>query len=144
MRFAWRCGVRALPFLGRSGSFSFWGKKDRKKHIYSIFYALDFNAYAYDAADAAVAYNAAYDAYDDAAADAAKNNINLESIILQDLIAIRNKKRENQLTLTDLYGEVWGNFQKALEAEGCAYWGRLYLKRMKSVILRNNTNFCLS
>ena len=26
----------------------------------------------------------------------------------------------------EIYGEVWDNFQRALEKEGCSYWGRLY------------------
>lgn len=53
--FAWRCGVRALPLLGSSGSFNFWNKKDRQKHIYSVFYALDSIAAgsAYDSGSAA-------------------------------------------------------------------------------------------
>ena len=39
--FAWRCAVRALPFLGYKGHFDFWKEKDTQKHLYSIFYALD-------------------------------------------------------------------------------------------------------
>ncbi|MGA1864607.1 MAG: hypothetical protein ACMUHX_06050 [bacterium] len=57
VNFAWRCAVRALPFCGSIGSFSFWNKNERQKHIYAIFYALDVNAYfsgvAYEAVDAA-------------------------------------------------------------------------------------------
>ncbi len=183
VHFAWRCAVRALPFLGSNGRFDFWDtKKDRQKHIYSIFYALDINAsitygaksaYAHAAevafADAADAADAAYAAYADAAdaarsaADAAKsayaayvayahastyvaadaayaaseaaksaayaarNTINLETIMLRDLDTIQNQgKVIDQHALTDLYGNIWDNFQKALKSEGCAYWGRLY------------------
>ena len=46
VHFAWRCAARALPFLGSTGSFNFWDKKDRQKYIYAIFYALDVNAAA--------------------------------------------------------------------------------------------------
>ena len=163
VHFAWRCAVRALPFLGSNGNFNFWNKKDRQKYIYAVFYALDFNAYAavayaadaytaaaaayaadaYAVAAAAYAYAAAYavDATADAAdatavagyavdsaayAVAANKNMNLEPIILQDLNTIQNKRWAAQHKLTDLYGEIWDNFQKALESEGCAYWGQLY------------------
>jgi len=33
VHFAWRCAVRALPFLGHTGSFNFWDKRDRQKYI---------------------------------------------------------------------------------------------------------------
>jgi GTPase SAR1 family protein len=118
VRFAWRCGVRALPILGHSGNFDFWREK-RQNHIYAVFYALDY------------AYAAAYAAYADAAA---KVKINLESILISDLNAVqvarplRWEGGGNQEKPADLYGEVWDCFQKALEAEGCGYWGRLYQK----------------
>jgi len=79
-QFAWRCGLRALPFLRVTKGFSYWPKKDRQKHLYSIFNALDVTAYstlqkyltsadARAAADAANAYAA--NAYAAAAAAAA-------------------------------------------------------------------------
>ncbi len=182
VNFAWRCAVRALPFLGSNGNFNFWNKEYRQRYIYSIFCALDINAShaasstvshstadtlsrdasnalsyaaseafsyavyaAYDAADAAVnavsyysSYGASHGAvhptvtsYAAYAASyacqaAAKNNMNLESIILRDLYNIQSRRGENQYRLTDLYGEIWGNFQKALDAEGCTYWEQLY------------------
>jgi hypothetical protein len=46
VRFAWRCAMRALPFLGGSGSFNFWDKENRQKYIYAIFYGLDVSAAA--------------------------------------------------------------------------------------------------
>ncbi|NOU19042.1 MAG: hypothetical protein HOO91_15910 [Bacteroidales bacterium] len=62
LHFAWRCAVRALPFLGVEGNFDFWEKKDRQKYLYSIFHALDANinasAAAEDAASAAAAASA--------------------------------------------------------------------------------------
>ena len=173
VHFAWRCAVRALPILGSTGTFNLWEKKDRQKHIYSIFYALDVsaatthdarkaidddtttnavrkvldnaadatrqvigdetNAAPYDAclATTYAAFTASVADYAQNAANAAnaaatKKKINLESLILQDLVTIQNKKREKQPKPTDLYGEIWGNFKKALAAEGCAYWGNLY------------------
>jgi GTPase SAR1 family protein len=96
VRFAWRCAVRTLPFLGVKGNFDFWKKEDRQKHLQAILYALDISyaddakaddakaaayaayaakAYADDAAYAkAAAYAADYDDYDadDDADDAAK------------------------------------------------------------------------
>jgi GTPase SAR1 family protein len=53
-----------------------------------------------------------------------KKNINLKSIIVQDLTILQGEKGEH--ISTKLYGEIWHNFQKALEAEDCAYWGKLY------------------
>jgi small GTP-binding protein len=137
--FAWRCAVYALPLLGINGNFNFWKKKNRQEHIYSIFYALDINvraaAYAYaDAARAAddddaraaraAAYDAARAADDDVTYGNIQKKINLESIILQDLKTLQEKER--QYISTEFYGEIWHNFQKALEAEDCAYWGNLY------------------
>ncbi len=158
-QFAWRCGVRALPFLGKDGNFDFWEKEDRQEYIYSVLYALDSSATyaanaafpnaAYAAANAAkatvndtvndttlnaafaAAYAATYDsAYAATAAYAAAkafNKIDILSVILQDLNNIQNKgDGVDQQILPDLYGEVWDNFQKALDAEGCGYWGQLY------------------
>ncbi|MCL2330352.1 MAG: hypothetical protein FWC56_03520, partial [Phycisphaerae bacterium] len=58
VRFAWLCGVRALPFLGAKGHFEYWNSKKkgdlRQKHLLAVFRALDVAAaYAYDAAYAA-------------------------------------------------------------------------------------------
>ena len=57
--FAWRCAIRALPFLGYKGNFDFWKAEDRQKHLYVIFNALDAAAYAYAADAYAAAYAAA-------------------------------------------------------------------------------------
>ncbi len=65
--FAWRCAVRALPFLGYKGYFNFWEVQDLQKHLYSVFYALDSVADTAAYADTA----AAAAAYADAAAAAA-------------------------------------------------------------------------
>jgi GTPase SAR1 family protein len=71
-----------------------------------------------------VALNTAEDAINAAVyANSAKD---LASIILHDLIAIKNNEKIIQENNTDWYGKIWDNFQKALESEGCAYWGRLY------------------
>ena len=73
--YAWLCSVRALPFLGVTGHFNFWGKEKIETHLNSIFYALDvcigdnFSATndVYDGAitaarAAAYSCNSAYDA----------------------------------------------------------------------------------
>lgn len=39
--FAWRCALRALPFLGNNGHFNFWIENDRQKRLYNILRALD-------------------------------------------------------------------------------------------------------
>ncbi len=92
-------------------------------------------AYAGDAPDTTYATYAANSAANVAraafaAAAAAKININFETIILNDIKAMQQGKKIDQQISTDLYGEVWDNFQKALEKEGCAYWGRLYMSIM--------------
>jgi len=84
-RFAWLCGVRALPFLSVSRNFAYWRIAKRQKYLYGIFSALDVSAsiaflddfaaksaHVAKAADAVdfAAKNAAYAAY--AAANAAK------------------------------------------------------------------------
>ncbi|MCK5829765.1 MAG: hypothetical protein KAH20_05635 [Methylococcales bacterium] len=53
---------------------------------------------------------------------AARNDLNLKSLILNDL----QTNNEDKYDSISFYGKIWTNFQEALEAEGCAYWGRLY------------------
>ena len=65
VNFTWRCAVRALPYLGGKGNFIYWKKKDRQKHLYAVFYALDsaiadVTADADATADVADAADAAY------------------------------------------------------------------------------------
>ncbi|MCP4373862.1 MAG: hypothetical protein GY797_38035, partial [Deltaproteobacteria bacterium] len=131
--FAWRCAVRALPFLGSNGHFNFWYEKDRQNHLFSIFLAL-YLAVDRDSIDAArddIAASRAAIAARYSAMDATRNNrkmlMNLEPILLRDLNTIQNKEKlDIQHMLTDLYGDIWDNFQKALATESCAYWGQLY------------------
>ena len=205
VQFVWRCGMRALPFLGANANFDFWDVENRQKHLDAVFHALDFaaaaasyaaatahaaaasyadaashafsasaaatsasasaaaasaatSAYATTtaaassasaataaaAATAAYAASAAYAAFADAdaayASDAAsataafaasyaaasKSDKGQEMIaaIWHDLEAAQGK---TTLPLSvDLYGGVWENFQQALAAEGCVWWGRLY------------------
>ena len=71
-----------------------------------------------------VAHSAIYPATNSAYAAnqaAFKSNMNLESVILRSL-----KRSVGQHISTEFYGELWDNFQKVLEAEGCGYWGKLY------------------
>jgi GTPase SAR1 family protein len=56
--FAWRCALRALPYLGAEGNFAFWKKEERQEYIYAIFCALDISA--------ANSFNDDADAYDSA------------------------------------------------------------------------------
>jgi small GTP-binding protein len=48
VRFAWRCAVRALPFLGAKGNLDFWKEEERHKYLQSLFYALDLTAFYAD------------------------------------------------------------------------------------------------
>jgi small GTP-binding protein len=70
VRFAWRCAVRALPFLGAKGNFDFWKENDRQKHLQSIFYAVDTAADT-AAADPVAFADVAFAFADAAFADAA-------------------------------------------------------------------------
>jgi len=45
-QFSWLCALRALPFLSVERGFTYWEEKERQKHLYSIFYAMDVNAQA--------------------------------------------------------------------------------------------------
>jgi len=38
--FAWRCAIRALPFLAFKGDFNYWRRNEIQKNLYSIFHAL--------------------------------------------------------------------------------------------------------
>ena len=158
VQFAWRCGMRALPFLGTNANFDFWDVENRQKHLYAVFHALDFatsasSSYVTAAAASAAAYAAAASSATTAAAyaaaassssssassaaataaaaayaAAAKSGKGQEMIaaIRHDLKVAQGKKPEP--LSVDLYGDVWENFQQALTAEGCAWWGRFYQK----------------
>ncbi len=163
LQFAWRCAVRAFPFLGARGNFDCWEEEKRQGHMYSVIRALDYAAAAdaaYAAADAAAAAELAsadaaaaevavattavaaaaaelaYDAYlaTAAVAVAVTERIKVIEAIHKDLAAL-----ENDIPFSpspepaELYGPVWGNFQRALEGENCGYWGRLY-----TAIFENN------
>jgi hypothetical protein len=97
---AWRCAVRALPFLAVTYNFDYWPEENKQRHLLSIFKALDTaastvlfdvvdsdagktaaevadiaeviaaDAVNYTAADAAYTYTSADAAYTYAAADA--------------------------------------------------------------------------
>jgi len=71
------------------------------------------------------AANAAH-AADAACTSATNSSFDFKPIILSDLENIRNQQKNSQANQTNLYVKIWDNFQKALEAEGCGYWGRLY------------------
>ena len=71
--FAYRCVVRALPFLGSTGSFDFWGNHVRQQYLLAVFRAIDAAA-ANDAKPGsgyAILVNAAARAAKDANADKA-------------------------------------------------------------------------
>ncbi len=61
------------------------------------------------------------------AARAAKWNIDLRPLILGDIATIKQGKIAED-TSTEVYGNVWENFQTALKNEGCEYWATLYQK----------------
>ncbi len=157
--FAWRCAIRALPFLGYQGNFDFWKKEDRQKYLYSIFYAIDIGktnantkvdvalaVETHRAANTVIPFNTitshsntiintiytinsvvnldAINAANDAINAAIRVDIDLTSIILEDLQAIKNQQPFTISTI--LYGEIWDNFQTALKKEGCDYWADLY------------------
>lgn len=41
VRFAWRCAVRALPFIGANGNLNFWKEEERQKYLQVFFYVID-------------------------------------------------------------------------------------------------------
>jgi hypothetical protein len=176
-QFSWLCGLRALPFLSAKRGFAYWPERNRQKHLYSIFYALDVSGRAtfvddivyakiadaiatrtrftiniYDLIDANAytqANSAAANADDDDAAYAANaaanavyaivNNaftvtkattrataLDLESLLLKDIEAIKENKLYECNHDTSVYGKIWNNFQEDLKDIGCAYWARFY------------------
>lgn len=44
IRFAWLCGIRALPFLCVDKGFNYWGE-DKYKNLHSVFHALDYSVF---------------------------------------------------------------------------------------------------
>ena len=153
VRFAWRCAMRALPCLGYQGHFYFWAKQDRVRHLYSVMYALD-TAYAdytdMDLSDVYIASSAADTAAIASTSSPASNiasriahatfftvdvdvhivinitravkryGLTIDALILQDL------QGANNTVSIEFYGDIWSNFQVALEKEDCGYWGQLY------------------
>ncbi len=117
VHFVWLCGMRALPFFC-GFKFSFWKEEDKKKHIFSIFQALDLAASFADAAS--------FDAAHAATAAAFNNTIKLDSIILQDLDNPERSSNTKYFNPSEFYGVFWDNFQKNLQSEECAYWGKLF------------------
>jgi len=145
------CAIRALPFIGTARNFGFWNMSGKiTQHLYAVLNAIDvianYNTSIITSRAAARADAAAYAAADDAdaaaraaaadAADAARaaasiainydRVIELRRVILEDLSHIKEgtyDKFDNNLSM---YGDVWDNFQKALNDAGCGYWGRLY------------------
>lgn len=111
--FAWRCAVRSMPILGSTGSFSFWSKEIRPKHLWSVFYALDISYAAANATlaafatffasasavDADEAFVDAVDAASNATIAAKRFKVYLNSIIRQDLINIKTNKKP-QISIT--------------------------------------------
>ena len=68
VNFAWRCAVRALPFLGSRGDFDFWDTNVRQKHLYAVFCCLDINAFLSSIVPSvAVTYSSSYVTIDTAA-----------------------------------------------------------------------------
>ena len=54
---------------------------------------------------------------------------NFENVLFIDINSIKKGKKELATfdgRLNKVYGNVWDNFQLALEKEGCGYWGKLY------------------
>ncbi|MCL2642123.1 MAG: ADP-ribosylation factor-like protein [Candidatus Bathyarchaeota archaeon] len=78
---------------------------------------------------AAAAADAATADADVAAADAdavlGKKTIDLKPILFDDLENILTKEYKFQNDVS-VYGDVWGNFQRALRDVGCEYWGEWY------------------
>jgi small GTP-binding protein len=52
--------------------------------------------------------------------------INLSKIILEDISYIKSDEDDKFNNDVGLYGDVWDNFQKALNDIGCGYWAKLY------------------
>jgi len=149
-RFAWRCGVRALPFLSAErkwSGFTYWGEEKRQIYLYSIFNALDVSSPGVGAfsSSARAAANAAFAARDAASYANTNTNTNtntaaytanaaayvntrsdFETIISNDLEAIRTGNLSALNNDTGIYGGIWKNFLEDLNAVGCAYWARLY------------------
>jgi hypothetical protein len=55
-----------------------------------------------------------------------RGGINLEEIICEDISYIKLNIYDKFNNDIGVYGDVWNNFQKALNDVGCDYWGRLY------------------
>ena len=62
------------------------------------------------------------------AAIAAVDTVDIAPIMQNILLADINNLQKGGVVHNNLklYGKVWDNFQRALDKEGCSYWGRLY------------------
>lgn len=106
-----------------------------KDEAYSAVYAAYASAYAIRASlsyvyrsAASVAKAAAAAAfYTRYAAEMNRNSfeVNMTNIILDEIRYIEHKSNKPEIN-TSQYGDIWYNFQKALDKENCSFWGRLY------------------
>ena len=159
IHFSWLCAVRALPFLGTKKPFEYWQEKDRQKHLFSIFNAIDIvfavaylpnnnAAYApsFDA-DAAASFSAADAAYNARAASRAasraaaaaslsiigKRNTNaFYKTLLNDVEIIKAGNKAEFDNETSMYKGYWRNFLENLASVNCGYWAQLYKNLFES------------
>ena len=148
IEFAWRCGIRALPYLAIKKNFDYW-KEKKQQYLYSV-----FNAFDIAAADAA--YAAAYAAFAvaDAAAKAAAKAADAAFAVVYaaadaadaaELIATISKDIESIKLNTpptvdiSIYGPHWNHFLESLRNIGCTYWADWYQQ-----LFENNFQFDLT
>ena len=48
IQFAWRCVMRALPYIGSEGHFNYWKTAKRQKYLYAIFRGIDIAHYNFN------------------------------------------------------------------------------------------------
>lgn len=73
VKFAYRCALRALPYLANEGDFSYWSEIVRQHHLFRVFLAIEYSADAAGADAAGVAANVARAADDARFNDAARS-----------------------------------------------------------------------
>jgi len=92
-----------------------------------------------NAAKAANAANAAANATDSSTAEYASyaradyiNSFDWESLLLNDIEAIKKNKMVECDHDINIYGKLWNRFQKDLNVIGCAYWAQFYESLFKN------------
>lgn len=124
--FAYRCAIRALPFVSIDREFSCWHEDKRQQHLMALIRCLDFHNAARSASDAVAASNAAADDY---------NQQKQEATMAQAVLADLELLESGQQALAAIGSSPFDDrFIECLEAIDMHYWADVYSQYLTGAI----------